>query len=267
MHPVSDPRIAVVEVGLGLRDLVDVVQLPVVDAAGVQVEVLAQERHRHHRAFQVPAGRAPAPRGVPAHDPADAGLLGPPEGEVGLVPAALDLLDPGGLALAGDVHQRQGAVAVGLGGVEVQAGRDLVGDPALLQPRRELDHLPDVLAGARVPVGRQHVQRGHVGHERAGVEVGDVRDRPPLLRRRDLELVLAGVGVGDRVAHVGDVDDVPDRDVLPAQGAAERVGEHVGPHVAQVREVVDGRAAAVQADDVGGRHEVLELPSERVIDL
>ena len=133
--------------------------------------------------------------------------------------------------------------------------------------RRELDHLSDVLAGARVPVGREHIQRGQVGEERAGVEVGDVLDAAALLGRRHLELVLAGVGVGYRVAHVGDVDDVPDRDLLPAQGATERVGEHVGPHVAQVREVVDGRAAAVQADDIGGRHEVLELPSERVIDL
>ncbi len=115
----------------GLGDLVDVVQLAVVDAAGVQVEVLAEQLHRHHRALQVPAGRAPAPRGVPAHDAADAGLLGPPEGEVGLVPAPLDLLDPGGLALAGDVHQREGAVAGRLGRVEVQARRDLVGDAAL----------------------------------------------------------------------------------------------------------------------------------------
>jgi hypothetical protein len=117
------------------------------------------------------------------------------------------------------------------------------------------------------PVGRQDVQRGHVGEERLRVEVGDVRHRPGLPGGRHLELVLAGVGVGHRVAHVGDVDDVPDTDPLPAQGAAERVGEHVRAHVAQVREVVHGGPAAVQAHHIGGRREVLDPPSERVIDL
>ena len=266
MQPVPHPRPLVVQERLGLRDLVDVVQFAVVDAAGVQVKVLAEQRHRHHRAFQVPAGRAPAPRRVPAHQAPDAGLLGAPEGEVAVVLAALHVLDAAGLALAREVEQGQGAVAGRLGRVEVQAGREPVGVAEFLKPDRERDHLLDVLAGPRVHVGGLHVERRHVVKERLGVHRGDVLDRAPLLGRGDLELVLAGVGVGDRVAHVGDVDNGPDRDSLPAQRAAQRVGEHVGAHVAQVRERVDGRPAAVQAHDIGGRREVLDPPPERVVE-
>ena len=266
MQPEPHPRLPVAEVRLALRDLVDVVQLAVVDAAGVDVEMLPEQRHRHHRAFQVPARGAPAPRRLPAHHAPDTGLLGSPEGEVALVDAALDLLDARALALAFEVEQRQRAVPRRLGSVEVQPGRQQVGVPEFLEAGRELDHVRYVLGGPRVDVGRQHVERRRVVEERLGVERRDLLDAALLARGRHLDLVLAGVGVGDGVPHVRDVHHLPDRDGLPAQRAAQRVGEHVRPHVAQVREVVDGRPAAVHAHDVRGRREVHDPPPERVVE-
>ncbi len=62
VQPPPDPRSAVAEVGLALRDLVGVVHGYVVDAAGVDIEVRTQVLDRHHRALQVPARRAAAPR-------------------------------------------------------------------------------------------------------------------------------------------------------------------------------------------------------------
>jgi hypothetical protein len=217
VQPVPDPRLAVAEVGLALRDLVDVVQLAVIHPAGVDVEVRTEQGHAHHRAFQVPAGRTPAPRGVPAHHPALARLFGPPQREVGLAAAALDVLDPGRFQLPLGVHLGQRPVTGVLGGVEVQAGRQPVGEALSFQLGRELDHLRHVGAGPGVLIGGQDVQRGGVDEEDIGVERGDVQHRTVLAGRGHLELVLAGVGVGDRVPHVGDVDDVPHRDLLPAQ--------------------------------------------------
>ena len=257
---------AVGQEGLALRDLVHVVQFAVVDPAGVDVEVRAEQRDAHHRALQVPAGRAPAPRGVPAQHAAPSRLLGAPQREVGLAAAARHVLDPGGFALALGVQLGQLPVAGVLGGVEVQAGRQAVRVAALLQGGRELDHLRHVGAGPRVLGGGQDVQRGQVVEEHPGVELGDLQHRTPFPGRGHLHLVLAGVGVGDRVPHVGDVDHVPDADALPAQRAPHGVGEHVGAHVAQVLVGVHGRAAAVHAGHVAGRDEVLHPPAEGVVE-
>ena len=59
VQPVRHPRPA--EVGLALRDLVRVVDWDVVDAAGVHVEAFAEVLHAHHRALEMPTGRALSP--------------------------------------------------------------------------------------------------------------------------------------------------------------------------------------------------------------
>src|SRR3546814_2550351 len=80
---------------LVLLDLVGMVDLAMVDAAGVDVERMAQPRLAHHRAFEVPARRALAPGGVPFHLPllARRGLA--PYGEVAGVALARDRIDAG----------------------------------------------------------------------------------------------------------------------------------------------------------------------------
>ena len=68
-HLVVQPDAGEVAVGVGaggLGDLVLVVGELEVDAAAVDVEAFAEDLPRHGRAFDVPAGAAPAPRAVPA---------------------------------------------------------------------------------------------------------------------------------------------------------------------------------------------------------
>ncbi len=78
---------------LVLGDLVGVVNLAVVDPAGMDVEGEAEDRAAHHAAFQMPAGRAAAPGAVPLHLPrlARGGLA--PDREVGRVALAIDIFD------------------------------------------------------------------------------------------------------------------------------------------------------------------------------
>ncbi len=97
-------------------------------------------------------------------------------------------------------------------------------------------------------VGLDHSQSAEIGLELPGVPLGDLPGVPVLSARRDFQLVVALVGVGGEVAHVGDVDDVAHPPALPAQYPLERVGEDVGPHVADVLGRVDGRPARVHAD-------------------
>src|SRR3546814_16664090 len=67
----------------------------------------------------------------------------------------------------------------------------------------------------------------------------DVPDRLGALRRRLFQLILARVGVVGQMTDVRDVDNVGELVALVRQGAAERVGEDIGAHIADVRIVVD----------------------------
>src|SRR3546814_13969773 len=78
--------------------------------------------------------------------------------------------------------------------------------------------------------------------------------RPPITTRTDtlfpyttlcrsfLHLVVAGVGVRGQVADVGDVDDMAQLVTLERQGTAQRVGEDIGAHVADMLIIIDGRS-------------------------
>ncbi len=246
VHPVPHPAPAVAQIGLALGDLVDMVELAVVDAAGVDVEVVPEQRHAHHGALQVPPGCADPPGRLPLHHPLPAVGEGAPQREIGLVALALHRVDPGPLEHALEVEPGQLAV-VGLeGGVEVQAERQRVAVAAFLEGAGELDHPGDVLGGLGPVVGRGHVERRQVVPVGLGVVAGDVLHRTPLEAGRLFDLVLALVGVLDQVPDVGDVDDVADVDAPPAQCPLERVGHHVRPHVAEVLVGVHGRPARVQ---------------------
>jgi hypothetical protein len=59
--------------------------------------------------------------------------------------------------------------------------------------------------------------RGASTVRRTSALPSDLLDRTPLPGRGDLHLVRTGIGVGNRVTHVGDVHHVPDVIALPPQ--------------------------------------------------
>ena len=91
VHPVVAPVVA--DVALGLRDLVRVVREGVVDAAAVDVQILAEVLHRDAGALDVPAGVADAPRGIPLERLILKLGLGEPEHKVVLVALIAVFLD------------------------------------------------------------------------------------------------------------------------------------------------------------------------------
>ncbi len=101
-------------------------------------------------------------------------------------------------------------------------------------------HFGDVGGGAGEAFGAFEAQRGAVGEEGVGIDVGVF-----------LERLALGDGVADDfVVHVGDVHDVVERVAGGAQPAAHEVVKDKGPEVADVGVVVDGGAAGVHADEV-----------------
>ena len=268
MHPDFRTRIAGViqairaAVRLILRDFVRVVDFAVVDPAGVDVEGKTQHRAAHHRAFQVPARSAPAPRRIPFHLPSLARGGFAPDCEVGGVALALDRLDPA-LAIVG--HSARQPPVIG-------HGRDIEIEPALQfvavlvrNALGEFDHLRDVIGGDRPLRRLPDIQRLHIGPIGLLVMLGDVPDRLRLARRHFLHLVLARVGIIGEMADIGDVDDVGELQPLPRKRAPQHIGKDIGAHIADVGVVIDRRPAGVDARLAGvdGR-EHLGLPGERV---
>ena len=78
VNPVLDEGFA--GIAFALRDLVFVMRKDQIDAARVNVDLLAQVLERHGAAFDVPAGEAIAPRAGPLHHAARLGRL--PQREV-----------------------------------------------------------------------------------------------------------------------------------------------------------------------------------------
>ena len=233
-----------------LRDLVLVVREDVVDAAGMDVEPLAEVFEGHRRALDVPAREALAPAGRPLERALLAGGL--PQREVGGV--ALVVLDVAGGPVARPeiiervarqlpvaLERRDRVVEVVVVGA--------VGVARILEPLGEVEHLGDVLGRAREDVGREDVDERLVVVERGLVCGRDLGGRLVLEARLNEHPVLASIElVVAQVADVGDVLDVEHLDAVIQQHAPDEVREEVAPQVADMGVAVDGRAAGVHPD-------------------
>ena len=231
-----------------LRNLVFVVREDQIDAAGVNIQRLAQVLDGHHGALDVPAGAAGADGGLPERL-AFLGRL--PQREIAGV----------GLFVFVHVHARAGQVAAEIvvrelavsgkgGNPEVDrtvAGVGVVPGAQALDGRH---HVVDVLGGGDQALGALQPQRGAVLQERLGIDAGVFRQR----------LVLGHGIADDLVVHVGDVHDVVEAESAGAQPFAQDVEEGEGAEVADMGVIVDRGAAGIHADGVVARRRELLHP-------
>ena len=257
VHPVAGEGVAGGALGLG--DLVLVVREHEVLAAGVEVDVFAEELGGHGGALDVPAGAAGAEGGLPValEGAVGGGLDRLPEGEVaGGVLVVLVDVDAGAVLDAGEVLLGELAVVGEAVDAEVPAAvLGLVGDVLGGELLDERDHLGDGFGGAGQVLGALDGERVHVLEEGL-LEAGGVL----------LDGLAGERGVADDlVVDVGDVHDVLDLHAELAQEAAEDVDVEEGAEVADVAVVVDGGAAGVHAQGaaVDGR-KGFGLQAERV---
>ena len=143
------------QVGLGLGDLVGVVREGVVDAAAVDVQILAQVLHGDAGALDVPAGIAHAPGGVPLERLILELGLGEPQHEVVLVALVGVLLHAlahahGQVVL---VEVVEDVVLLQFGGVKVHVAAREVGVARVHQPGDDADVVVDAVGG-----GLDHVR-------------------------------------------------------------------------------------------------------------
>ena len=255
MHPDAGQRRAVMG-ALALGNLILVMRKLQVDAAAVDVDGLAQLCPDHRRAFDVPAGAAPAPRGVPARLIVGAGF---PQHEIGGGALVRRDLDTGtGNHL---VHRaaRQFPVIGPARHVEQHMPFCGIGVAAFDQPRDHVDHLRHMLRRQRLDVRIDDPERPHVVAVMIGKAVGDDVNRHAFRRCRGDDLVL---DIGD----VAGVDHVI-RPVFVTQQPGEHIEHHRGPRIADMRPVIDRWAADIHRHPVRvGRTEHLLAAGHGVVE-
>ena len=245
MHPVFAPGVAQVRLRLG--DLVGMVGESVVDAAAVDVQVLPQILHGDTGALDVPAGVAHAPGGVPLEGLILELGLGEPQHKVVLVALVGVLLH----ALA-DAHGQillvvvvEHIILLQLGGVEVDVAAGEVGVALVHEGGDDLDIVTDHAGSGLHHVGVLDVQLLAVGKEGIGIKLGDLHHGLVLPLGPLEHLVLAGVGVGGQVSHVGDVHDAGDVIARIAEQLLQHVLHDIAAQIADVSKVVHCGAAGV----------------------
>ena len=261
MQPVAHHRMFS-GVALGLQDFRLVVRELQVAPAAVDVELRPQQRQRHRRALDVPAGTARAPRAFPRRLALARAL---PECEVGRVALARVDRDPRTrLELIERLAGQRPELLARRGDVEVDVGRQRplgrlgdVGVPLRYQIGNDRDHLLDIVGRARHLRRRPHAERRQVGGRARDVAVGQLRRRDSLLR-----------GAGDNlVIDVGVVLDMLDRVAGVLEPAPYGVERDVAPRVAEVHVVIDRQSADVHSHLAGlARRELLECAAGAVVD-
>ncbi|KWK85726.1 hypothetical protein WM16_30580 [Burkholderia ubonensis] len=231
----------------GLRNLVAVMHGDMVFAAAVDIEPDAQILRGHRRALDMPARKSPSPRAVPFHLAPDLGRTEFPQRKVRRVPLRADCNPLAGLQ-AGAIEPREKAVIVLLAGVEVEAVVGAIHVAGSFDFLNKGDLLRDVIRRAAPYRRLQQVERAPVRLEGVGVVCGYLPRRLAGSPAALFQFVFAFVGVRRQVADVGDVHDMPDFMPVAGQRATQDVLEHVGSQVADMRMVIDGGAAAIQAD-------------------
>ncbi|CAN4072558.1 DUF based on E rectale Gene description, partial [Dysosmobacter welbionis] len=202
----------------------------------VEIQILPIVLQGDARALDMPPRIPYAPGGIPLQGLVLELALGEPEDEVVLVALVGILLhalpDAYGQVLL--VVVVEDVVPPQLGGVEVHVAAGEVGIAGIHQLGDDLDILVDAAGGGLDHIRRLDIQPAAVLKEGIGVELGDLHDRLVLPLGALEHLVLALIGVGGQVAHVGDVHHPVDIIASPAEELLQHVLHDITAQVADV---------------------------------
>ena len=238
-----------------------------VNPAGVDIERKAQQLPAHHAAFQMPARRAPAPRGIPFHLPRFARRGFAPDRKVGRMALALDFVDAApdsrSLAFVGP-GAGQPAIIGDRSDIEIQPARQFIA----MRGRDgfgKVDHLRHKIGGDRPVCGRADIQRGDIGPIGLRIMARHIPDR---LRARGgslFHLVFAIVGVVGQMPDIGDIDHMRQCIAFVGQRAAQHIGKHIRAHVTDMWIVINRGPAGIdpRLPRMDG-HERFKLTSQAV---
>ena len=243
VHPVVNGRMS--QPTLRLGNFVFVVNGYVVHTACVNVENFAKVLFAHCGAFYVPTGKSLSPRAVPLLQMIGGGFF--PQGKIyGMTFEGIDL-HPCSVTLVGKIDTGKFAVIGKLFHGKVDSVLRFVGVALVKQTLHHGNHFRNVVGGFGADGGTLDVECVNVLHELVGVERGNFQRGFARFVSRFAHFVFAVVGVGNKVSHVGDVHYRFDLVAVVFQNTAQFVHKHVGTQISDVRILVHGGTAGINA--------------------
>ena len=248
-----------------LRDFVRVMNGYMVDAAGVNVEMIAEVFHAHRRALNVPAGIAFPPGAFPRQCLIFEFRFCKPQHEiVGIAFIFIDADSRSGfLIVEAEVCKLS---VIGIRGhvvIEVSAGH--IGMTVRFDTLYQFDHIGNVIGRFAHDVGTTDIERIQIFKKRIRIKLRDFEYRLMALFRRLDDFIFARIVVARKVPDIGDVHDVLFIVAEVGKRAIEYVEKHICAQVSDVRVIIHRRTAAVKADEARrNRHEILHFPSHRI---
>ena len=250
VHPVIAPVVA--NIAFRLRNFVRMVREGIVDAAAVDIEVLAQIFERNAGTFDVPARIANAPRRIPLERLIFKLGFCEPEHKVVLVALVRILLD----ALAdadGEVFFLvivENIVFFKLRCVKVYIAALNVGIACVEKLGNDLDILINAAGSWLNNVGLLDVQLAAVVKKSVSVELGNLHDSFMLAAGALEHLVFSLIRVGGQMADVCDVHDALHGIARVAEVFFQHILHDIAAQIANMRKVIDRRAAGIHFDQL-----------------
>ena len=251
MEPVIAPFVA--QEAFRLGNFIGVMGEGIVNTAAVNIQIVAQMLHGNAGALDVPAGIANTPGRIPLEGLILELGLGKPQDKVILVLFVLVLFH----ALTNAYRQIflvmvvEDVVFIQRRGVKVHVAAGKIGFALVQKSLHHMNILVNTVGGRLHNIGPLDVQLVAVREKRVGVVFCDLHDGLVFPTGTLEHLVLAGVGIGGKVTHIGDVHDTLDVVAGIAQGLLQHILHDVGAQVADVGIVVHRWAAGVHFHLIG----------------
>ena len=251
MEPVVAPLVA--QIALGLCNFIGMVGERVVDAAAVNIQILAKVLHGNAGALDVPAGIAHAPGRIPLEGLILKLGLGKPKDKIIFVPLVYILFHalPDADSQIFLVMVVEYIILFQRRSVKVHVAAGNIRLPLVQQGLHHMNILRDAVSGRLHHIGPFDVQFITISKKSIGVKLGNLHNGFVLPAGALEHLVLAGVRVRSQVTHIGDVHHPLDVVAIIAQCLFQHILHDVGTQVADVGIVVHRWAACVHFHNVG----------------
>ena len=231
-----------------MGDFIGMVDIDMVGAAAVDIELIAQKFHAHGRTFDMPARKPDPPGRVPLH-------LAPhifgrklPQGKIGGIAFFRVFLHPRAFLQGLDILMGKLGVVGKLRGVEINPVTGLVGVSFFFQSSDQCNLIVDRIGGFDPDIRRKYIEPGDVFLKCPGVEFSDFPGAAAFALGAFFHFVFAHVPVAGQVAHIGNIHDMLNPVSVVQQDPLQNIFKNIGAQVADVGIVINGRPAGVKPD-------------------